>query len=315
MVVVEDRIPKDRLYRVAKTIVVLIVITGLLLLAGGEASAADLLRYGSRGAGVTQLQQDLKGLGYFTYHQATGYFGGITQDAVKAYQRSKGLTADGIVGPKTRAALNTNHTTLQFGMRGSSVVKLQDALRSQGVFHASSTGYYGKLTENAVIGYQIANRLRIDGIAGPETQGSLFGNQSTQPAPTPSRGDTSQEARDDIYWLARIIYAEARGESYQGQVAVGSVVLNRVSAPQFPSSIYGVIFEYTGSIPQFSPVQDGSIHNTPSNSAMRAAQEAYGGTRIVGNATYFFNPSKAAGSWIVNNKTYVTAIGNHVFYR
>lgn len=299
-----------------------IIIIGILvtILVGtvAEAKAEPVLKLGSRGTAVSQVQQDLKGLGYFNYHQATGYFGTITQDAVKAFQKSRGLAVDGIVGPQTWAALNKTYTTLKFGMRGDAVVTLQDALKKQGVFYASSTGYYGKLTEDAVIRYQIAKGLRIDGIAGPETQASLFGaanSQSASKVASTSRANSGQDARADIYWLARIIHAEARGESYKGQVAVGNVVLNRVKSPLFPNSIYGVIFEYTGSVPQFSPVEDGSIYNTPNSSAMKAAEEAYNGSRPVGEATYFFNPKKASGSWIVKNKTYVTTIGNHAFYR
>jgi N-acetylmuramoyl-L-alanine amidase len=118
-----------------------------------------------------------------------------------------------------------------------------------------------------------------------------------------------------MYWLSRIIEAESRGESYTGKVAVGSVIINRVASSDFPNTIKGVIFEYFQGIPQFSPVEDGSIYNTPSAESIRAAQDALNGVRPVGSATYFFNPDKASGTWIVNNKTYVTHIGGHVFYR
>lgn len=120
---------------------------------------------------------------------------------------------------------------------------------------------------------------------------------------------------DDIYWLARIIEAEAGGEPYKGKVAVGNVVINRVLSSSFPNTVYGVIFEYYGNIPQFSPVADGTIYNNPSQVSIQAAKDAANGARPVGDATYFFNPSKAAGTWIVRNKTYVTRIGGHVFYR
>lgn len=118
-----------------------------------------------------------------------------------------------------------------------------------------------------------------------------------------------------ILWLARIIEAEAGGEPYQGRVAVGNVVLNRVKSNDFSNNIYDVIFEYYGSIPQFSPVADGTIYNNPSQASINAAKDALNGARPVGNSTYFFNPDKAAGSWIVNNKSYLSRIGGHVFYQ
>ena len=120
----------------------------------------------------------------------------------------------------------------------------------------------------------------------------------------------SYYARQDLYWLARIIYAEANGQPFDGMIAVGNVVLNRVAAPQFANSIEGVIFEAG----QFTPVYDGSIYNEPSEAAIRAAQMALDGVDIVGNALYFVNPNACDGSWFANSLTYVATIGGHVFY-
>mgnify|MGYP001944159859 FL=1 len=201
--------------------------------------------------------------------------------------------------------------TLQFRHRGDDVRKLQQTLNQKGYYNYNIDGIYGVITERAVINFQIDHHIRIDGIAGPETQRTLHGNS------TPSRGGTINRnyTDGDLYWLARIIQAEAGGESYQGKVAVGNVILNRVNSKEFPNTIYNVIFEYYGSIPQFSPVADGTIYNTPSQESINAAKEAINGVRPVGNSTYFFNPSKAAGTWIVKNKTYVSRIGGHVFYQ
>jgi len=208
------------------------------------------------------------------------------------------------------SASGFSRTLLYYGHRGDDVLRLQRELNSRGYYHFYLDGIYGLMTEKAVINFQIDHRLRIDGIAGPETQRALFSN------PMASRGQAlSRFTSDDIYWLARIIEAEAGGEPYLGKVAVGNVVLNRVNSKDFPNTIYNVIFEYYGNIPQFSPVADGTIYNTPSQASVNAAKDAINGFRPVGNATYFFNPSKSAGSWIVRNKTYVTRIGGHVFYQ
>lgn len=231
---------KDRVLHAIKVFTAVIVVAVLLAVPVGEAFAAGLLKQGSSGAEVTQLQQELMNRGYFTYWRTTGYFGTKTKQSVINFQKAAGLTPDGIVGPKTHAALFTN----------------------------------------------TANRSAI-----------------------------SQKERDDIYWLAKIINAESQGEPYTGQVAVGSVIMNRVKSASFPNTVYGVIFEYYQGIPQFSPVADGTIYNTPNQSSMNAAAEAYAGNKPVGNALYFFNPAKAAGSWIVQTRKYITTIGHHAFYQ
>ncbi|WP_192929657.1 cell wall hydrolase [Alkaliphilus serpentinus] len=206
------------------------------------------------------------------------------------------------------------YSTLKFGSRGSEVIRLQQALKNKGYFHVNPTGYYGPITERAVINFQIDSKIRIDGIAGPQTQSTLYGRSSTS---TATRGATVSRVSSsgDVYWLSRIIHAEAAGEPYRGKVAVGNVVLNRVKSKAFPNTVYSVIFEYYGRIPQFSPVEDGTIYNTPCNECIQAAKDSLNGSRPVGNSTYFFNPSKAAGTWIVRNKSYVTRIGGHVFYQ
>lgn len=209
------------------------------------------------------------------------------------------------------AAAAEDFVTLRLGSRGSQVVRLQNALKSKGYYTSSVDGIYGRITERAVINFQKDSRILVDGIAGRQTQSRLFG--ATAPV---TRSSSRNEANSaDIYWLSRIIHAEAGGEPYRGKVAVGNVVLNRVNSKDFPNSIYAVIFEYYRSIPQFSPVADGTIYNTPSSESIRAAKEAIGGSRPVGNATYFFNPDKASGRWIVRNKSFVTRIGDHVFYQ
>ncbi len=297
----------------------MVAVFAVLLLPSGRVWAAyPLLSVGSRGEAVSRLQQELKNQGYYTYPKVTGYYGPITRDAVIRFQKARGLVVDGIAGNATQSALYSSSSggVLKFGMRGQAVSRLQTALKQQGFFYANVTGYYGKITENSVIAFQKANGLRIDGIAGPQTQNALYNGKGSQTSTAASRGSSSsQQTSGDIYWLARIIHAEAGGEPYIGKVAVGNVIMNRVNSSSFPNSVYGVIFEYYKGIPQFSPVKDGTIYNTPSSESYRAAQEAYAGSKPVGGALYFFNPAKSSGSWIVKNRTYVTTIGNHVFYR
>ncbi|OGO77536.1 MAG: hypothetical protein A2Y23_07670 [Clostridiales bacterium GWB2_37_7] len=205
------------------------------------------------------------------------------------------------------AASAATYPLLRYGSRGTAVVTLQKALTAQGYLRGAADGIYGSMTKSAVIKFQTAKRIQIDGIAGNQTQTYLY-------AQTTSRSTTTTAATN-LYWLSRIIHAEAEAEPYAGKVAVGNVVLNRVNSSLFPNTIKGVIFEYYQGIPQFSPVEDGTIYNTPSSASIQAARAALAGERPVGTATYFFNPDKSAGKWIVENKTFVKTIGDHDFYK
>lgn len=118
---------------------------------------------------------------------------------------------------------------------------------------------------------------------------------------------------DDIYWLSRIIEAEASGEPMEGKIAVGNVILNRVYHPDFPNDIYGVIFDTKFGV-QFQPVSNGTIYNTPSTSSVIAAKHALEGVNLTGNSLYFLNEAIATNTWISNNRPYLTQIGNHAFY-
>lgn len=119
---------------------------------------------------------------------------------------------------------------------------------------------------------------------------------------------------DDLYWLSRIISAEAGGESLLGQIAVGDVVLNRVASRQYPNTIYGVIFDRVGGV-QFSPVAMGTIYRTPTASAVIAAKLCLEGTCISSDILFFMNPRIATSNWISKNRPFAFTIGNHDFYK
>ena len=117
----------------------------------------------------------------------------------------------------------------------------------------------------------------------------------------------------DLYWLSRIISAEAKGEPFAGQIAVGNVVLNRVKSSQFPNTVKGVIFD-TKYGTQFSPVSSGTIYQAPTASAIRAAKVCLEGYSLSTQMIYFYNPSIATSSWIGRTRPYIMTIGNHKFY-
>lgn len=133
-------------------------------------------------------------------------------------------------------------------------------------------------------------------------------------ASTPSNSASQTSNYDDaVYWLSRIIEAEASGEPFKGKVAVGEVILNRVKCEEFPNTIWGVIFDKNFGI-QFEPVANGTIYNTPSEDSILAAKTALNGSDYVGECLYFLNPTIAKSTWITKNRKYYTTISKHEFY-
>ena len=118
---------------------------------------------------------------------------------------------------------------------------------------------------------------------------------------------------EDLYWLSRVISAEAKGESFTGQIGVGTVVLNRVRSKEFPNTVKGVVFDRKYGT-QFTPVANGTIYDAPTASAVVAAKMCLDGYTLSNSVLYFVNPRIASSSWIQNNRKYAFRIGNHDFY-
>lgn len=194
---------------------------------------------------------------------------------------------------------------LEVGSSGANVTKVQNRLIQYGYMTGSADGKYGEKTRDAVILFQKRNGLTVDGRVGKATAAALG---VTLTSSTSSSSSTIVSADQKL--LAKLVYAEARGESYKGQVAVAAVVLNRVSSSSFPNTISGVIYQ-TGA---FSCVSNGSINNTPNDTAVRAAFDAMNGWDPTNGCLYYYNPGKTSDSWI-RTRTVVTVIGNHYFAR
>ena len=144
-------------------------------------------------------------------------------------------------------------------------------------------------------------------------------NSATRTVVLTSTGKTLRSAAsyydsNDLYWLSRIISAEASGESLYGQIAVGNVVLNRVASKQYPNTVYGVIFDRVGGT-QFSPVSMGTIYKAPTASAVIAAKICLDGYSISDDILFFMNPRIATSNWISKNRPFAFTIGNHDFYK
>ncbi|MBQ4557771.1 MAG: cell wall hydrolase [Clostridia bacterium] len=175
------------------------------------------------------------------------------------------------------------------------VVQIQQSLKELGYFNEEVTGYYGNITRQAVKDFQFDYGLPVTGEVDGSTASMLgihLGGQQS----------------NDLYILAKCIYAEARGEIYVGQVAVGAVILNRVASPDFPNTIYGVVYQPWA----FTAVSDGQISLEPDDTAYEAAQDALNGWDPTYGCLYYYNPEVATSSWIFNREV-VVEIGSHVF--
>lgn len=183
------------------------------------------------------------------------------------------------------------------GSIGTEVRNIQTRLKNWGYLNGSVDGIYGAKTEEAVKSFQRKNGLTPDGIAGPATLAKIG-------LPTSSNSSYSS----NVTLLARVISGEARGESYEGQVAIAAVILNRVKHSSFPNSIAGVVYQENA----FTAVSDGQINITPSQSCYNAARDALNGWDPTGGAIYYYNPVTATSSWIRSRKI-IKTIGKHVF--
>ncbi|WP_322904743.1 cell wall hydrolase [Paenibacillus sp. SGZ-1009] len=197
------------------------------------------------------------------------------------------------------------------GMRSSDVVQLQHKLANQGYFYANKTGYYGSITSNAVKKFQRDHGLIVDGVAGPATLSKLGVKSGIVKASTSASSGSKGSYRADqdaVDILAHVIYGEARGESFRGQVAVGAVVLNRVQSNEFPNTIWDVVMQPG----QFTAVADGQYYLKPNQTAYNAAKQALRGVDPTNGALYYYNPRIATSEWSMRRPAVIT-LGQHIF--
>ena len=188
----------------------------------------------------------------------------------------------------------------KFGSKGEEVRKIQKKLKELGHYNGAVDGIYGSATKKAVIAFQKSCGITADGIAGPKTL-KYLGLEDT----SSSAGKYSQS---DIELLAKLIAAEARGESYVGQVAVGAVVLNRVAHASFPDTIAGVIYQKGA----FSCINDSNWAVSATETSRKAARDCINGWDPSGGAVYYFNPRKTNDAFM-HSRPVITVIGNHNF--
>ena len=191
--------------------------------------------------------------------------------------------------------------TYRQGASGEAVRTIQTKLKNWGYYDGVIDGIFGSQTTEAVKYFQRSNGLDPDGIVGPATLKALG-----MPASGTSGGASAQS--ESAALLARVISAEARGEPYSGQVAVGAVILNRVEHPSFPNTIAGVVYQPGA----FTCMEDGQFNQPVAESAVRAARDALAGADPSGGAIYYFNPDTATSAWIWS-RPLIKTIGKHRF--
>lgn len=195
---------------------------------------------------------------------------------------------------------------LALGSKGSEVEEMQQRLKNWGYYSGNVDGSYGLETFNAVMNFQRKYGLKESGIADRDTLLAMGLTRIFRKGAAYAQGTGTS----DEQLLARAINGEARGEPYEGQVAVGAVIINRTRDPSFPKTIAGVIYQPGA----FTAVSDGQINIPidPSSSAVRAARDALNGWDPTGGCIYYWNPATATSQWIWSRPV-VKVIGKHYF--
>lgn len=191
---------------------------------------------------------------------------------------------------------NEIETISYWGSQGDEVIQIQTRLKNWGYYNGAIDGIYGAVTYNAVKKFQQKNGLSADGVAGKQTLAAM------------GISSGNLQSNNSLNLLARAISGEARGEPYEGQVAVGAVILNRVDNANFPNTIAGVVYQ-SGA---FDSVSDGQINMEPTTTAVKAARDALNGWDPSGGCIYFFNPATSTSKWIWS-RPIVKTIGKHCF--
>ncbi|MFK2824232.1 spore cortex-lytic enzyme [Bacillus sp. B190/17] len=228
------------------------------------------------------------------------------------------ITCSILVMPNTPQAFSGQ--VIQRGASGEDVLELQTRLQYIGYYKGKIDGVYGWGTYWAVRNFQEAFGMPVDGLVGAATKNKLVKASKYDKGYAKSQGSKSSGSKptatsvppgfsqNDIQLMANAVHGEARGEPYEGQVAVASVILNRVQSQSFPNSVSGVIFEPRA----FTAVADGQIWLTPNETSKKAVIDAINGWDPTGNALYYFNPDTATSPWIWT-RPQIKKIGKHIF--
>lgn len=210
---------------------------------------------------------------------------------------------------------------LRMGVQGEDVAELQDFLNRHGYRDGRVDGVFGPLTFGSLLEFQSDSGLKADGIAGSETLDAINEIRAGESEEGSEAMSTMAEVENEFNFtpaemdlFARIVHAEAEGESHEGQVAVAASILNRIRSNLYPNTMAGVVYQVVMGRYQYSPVLDGRINRPAGESAKKAIQDALNGWDPSGGATGFYNPAKTANQW-VRSRPVTRAVGSHVFFK
>lgn len=298
--------------------------------------AKATLRMGASGSEVKELQARLKYIGFYQ-GKNDGRFNWKTHRALRSFQNQFRIKVDGVYGLKTKKVLRATtkgwapgveNRIYRKGDQGGYVYELQGRLKYLGYYNGKLDGRFEWQTDRAVRDFQYRFGMKVDGRVGSRTKLKLWratrgysptakGKKAPKPSgmtqvtpmknvPASNQGFSSQ----DIDLMAKAVTGEARGEPYEGQVAVAAVILNRLESNQFPDSPSSIIYEPLA----FTAVADGQINRPPDPSCKRAVYDAVNGWDPSNGATYYFNPVTATSEWIWG-RPQIKRIGKHIFMR
>ncbi|ENH97358.1 spore cortex-lytic enzyme prepeptide [Gracilibacillus halophilus YIM-C55.5] len=262
-----------------------------------KAFSNQVIQHGATGDDVIELQARLQYLGFYNGN-IDGVFGWGTYWALRNFQHEFGLEVDGLAGEKAKQKLEK-------------ASEYDKAYIKNQIRQGNDFTYYGGIdkqkqtTDDRGSNDQNPNQQTDNNQTTQEQQQNATTNEDLQPSAVNVPQGFSQ---NDIQIMANAVHGEARGEPYEGKVAVAAVILNRVESSTFPNTVSGVIFEPRA----FTAVSDGQIWLEPDDSAERAVLDAINGWDPSGEAIYYYNPNTATSDWIFSRKT-IKKIGKHIF--
>ena len=286
-------------YKFIKLLFACLMIIGISLSGSDIESygfSEQVIQHGATGDDVIELQARLQYIGFYN-GKIDGVFGWGTYWAVRNFQYEFGLEVDGLVGQKTKDTLTrASNYNEQY---------VKEQIRSGNKFT-----HYGGQDLQQQTDNQNRNQTQQGGGQQRQQQNQRAEQEATQnqSPETTATNVPKGFSQNDIQLLAQAVYSEARGEPYEGQVAVAAVILNRLDSPTFPDSIAGIIYEPLA----FTAVADGQFYLTPDDTSRRAVMDAINGWDPSGGAIYYFNPDTATSSWIWS-RPQIKRIGKHIF--
>ncbi|MGG3470807.1 spore cortex-lytic enzyme [Neobacillus pocheonensis] len=281
-----------------------------------QAFTRQVIQKGAVGEDVIELQARLQYIGYY-HGKIDGVFGWSTYWALRNFQYEYGLPIDGLAGTSTKNKLAKASKYNEYFVKtnikkGKKFTHYGGVAQNKQVAPSKQAPTNKTPTNKTPVNKATANKAPANNSAvkkaAPETTKPKAAAVKKAPKKPTAANTPNGFSQNDIRLMANAVHGESRGEPYIGQVAVASVILNRVTSPNFPNTVSGVIFEPGA----FTAVADGQIWLTPNEASKKAVIDAINGWDPTGEALYYFNPATATSGWIWG-RPQIKRIGKHIF--